>query len=124
MPVRYKYRRHQRLRTRRDFDRVFARKCSVADALLVVYADTNDLQVTRLGMRIGKRTGGAVVRFRIKRLIREAFRLSQHELPAGLDLVCIARRPPVDAKLDGYQASLRRLAERAHRKLQRGLSAS
>ncbi len=101
----------------RDFDRIFARRCSVADGLLVVYVDANDVSVTRLGMRVGKRTGGAVARFRIKRLIREAFRLSQREFPSGLDLVCIARRPPMDATLDGYRDSLRRLVQRAHRKL-------
>ncbi len=83
---------------------------------MVVYVARNGLSGSRLGLSVGKRVGGAVVRYRIKRLIREAFRLSQHELPAGLDIICVARTPPA-ATMEDYRDSLRRLVASASRKL-------
>lgn len=114
---RFKFRRSQRLRRRRDFQRTVRGRCYVADRRLVVYVAANDLGHTRLGTSVGKRTGPAVTRNRIKRLIRESFRLLQHDLPPGLDLLVIAKhidRPT----LGGYRRSLLELARRAHRKFE------
>jgi len=113
---RYTFRRKQRLRLRDDFRRVFRTACSVADRRLVVYVAANDVGCTRLGTSVGKRIGPAVKRNRVKRLIREAFRLLQYELPSGLDLLVIPRdiEPPT---LEGYRRSLLALSRRAARKL-------
>ncbi len=118
-----RFRRFQRLGRRRDFARVFDRRCSAADSRLVVYVDANGLTNSRLGLSVGKRVGGAVARHRIKRLIREAFRLSQHELGGGLDIVCVVKptdcNPWASGRMDDYRGSLVRLTESAHRKLRR-----
>lgn len=58
---------------------------------MVVYAIANDLELNRLGLSVGRKHGGAVRRNRIKRLIREAFRLERPTLPTGLDLVVLPR---------------------------------
>ncbi|WP_164103111.1 ribonuclease P protein component [Candidatus Laterigemmans baculatus] len=68
--------------------------------------------VGRLGVTIPRKAGGAVVRNRWKRLIREAYRQLQHELPAGFDFVVRPRRGAV-AEFGRVQQSLRRLAVRA-----------
>ena len=107
-----------RLLTKGDFDRVFARKCSTADGLMVVYGSVNELDRTRLGMVVSRKYGGAVRRNRFKRLMREAFRLSRSELPVGLDLVVIPRRGAA-AELDAVRASLTSIALRLQRKLAR-----
>lgn len=110
-------RKRQRLHLQRDFRRIFARRCSVGDGLLVVYVDRNDLPFPRLGIVASRRIGTAVVRNRIKRLIRESFRLSQHELPAGLDILCLPKRVTA-ASRDEYRASLLRLVARAAERLE------
>jgi ribonuclease P protein component len=81
----------QRLSRKRDFDRVFENGRSAADGNLVVYVFATENGFPRLGMAVGKRHGGAVERNRIKRLIREAFRLNRAELPASADIVVVPR---------------------------------
>ena len=86
----------------------------------MVYVEANDLPWTRLGLKVGKRLGKAVQRNQIKRRVREAFRLLQHELPAGLDVVCIPRPPSAaGAEVDELGRSLQRLIRQARRKLAR-----
>jgi ribonuclease P protein component len=91
MTRKYGFRESQRLRRRRDFDRVFLGRCSAGDGGMVVYARGNGLPHSRLGLSVGRRVGGAVRRHRVKRLIREAFRLSQYDLPMGFDIICVIR---------------------------------
>ena len=115
---RLRLRRHQRLRGKRAFARVFREGAHAADAVLVVLALPNDVSWTRLGVSIPRRVGNAVTRNRWKRWIREAFRLSQHDLPSGLDLVV---RPRKGAQGDAAQVrrSLPKLARIAARRLER-----
>lgn len=57
-----------------EFQAVFAQKCSASDGLLIVYGRLNGRAASRLGLSVSKRYGGAVLRVRWKRLVREAFR--------------------------------------------------
>lgn len=89
-----RFRPHEHLRDPKDFQRAFARRLSASDALLIVYAEFNDQDFSRLGISIGKkRVKTAVGRNRLKRLIREAFRLNKHRLPKGIDWVVVPRGP-------------------------------
>lgn len=61
----------------------------------VVIIKKNDLGITRLGVTVTKKTGNAVRRNRIKRVIREYFRLQKACFPQGCDVVIVAKK---DAK--------------------------
>jgi ribonuclease P protein component len=110
-----RFSRSARVRLGGDFQRAFRRRRSVADASLIVYGHPNGLGHARLGLSVSRKIGGAVVRNRWKRLLREAFRLNRIQLPAGLDLIIVPRPvpPPSLAKLS---ESLVRLARRLERR--------
>jgi ribonuclease P protein component len=101
------FRRRQRLTLDRDYRRAYAAGCSAACGPLRVHLVVNNLEppVTRLGLSVGRRVGTATVRTRIKRLLREAFRLSQACLPSGVDLV-VSVHPHKPLTLAEYTGSL------------------
>jgi ribonuclease P protein component len=105
-----------RVRSRQDFQRVYAQRCRVADESLVVSGGATDHPHPRLGLAIPRAVGSAVARNRWKRLIRTAFRLTRTRLPAGVDLVVSPRRG-AEPQLAALQASLPKLAARVARKL-------
>ena len=114
--LRFRWRQH--LRRRCDFQRIFKRRCVVSRPVLVVHVDRNDLGYTRLGISTPRSVGRAVARNRLRRLIREAFRLRQRDLPEGLDIVCVAKPNPTPT-LSDYIDVLPNLVRTATTKLNR-----
>jgi ribonuclease P protein component len=114
----FAFRPHEHLRRPADFQRVYDRRRSASDGWLIVYACENGLPHLRLGLSVSRKVGPATHRNRLRRLYREAFRLTRHELPTGLDLVLIPRRPEHPELADLLRA-LPRLVRQAARKLGR-----
>jgi ribonuclease P protein component len=110
------FRPHEHLRRPADFRRTFDRKRSVSDERLIVYACENGLPYCRVGFSVSRKFGMAVARNRLRRLYREAFRLSKAELPTGLDLVLIPRGIMVPT-LDELKKSLTTLVAQVARRL-------
>jgi ribonuclease P protein component len=112
---RARFRPHERVRDREVFQQTFAQRRAVSDATLVVHAMRNGMPHSRLGISVPRRvTRQAVVRNRLKRLIREAFRLRKGELPLGFDLIVVPRRGDLEAV--AVAESLVRLAADAARR--------
>ena len=115
-PTRYRLGRAMRLSRATDFQAVFAARVRRGVGPVLVYARPNDLGHMRLGLSVSRRVGGAVARNRTKRMIREAFRLMQHDLPTGYDVVVVARPLDERAGLAEYQKALSTALRSLHRR--------
>jgi ribonuclease P protein component len=99
-------RREARLSDKPQFDRVYREGQRVSDVLFTVIARPNGLGHARLGLSVGIRSAGcAVNRNRVKRVVRERFRLSQQELPP-VDVVVNARQGAGNATRAQLAASI------------------
>jgi ribonuclease P protein component len=108
----------EHLRRPADFRRVFDRRRSLADSRVIIYACENGLAYNRLGLSVSRKNGPATQRNRLRRLYREAFRLTRNELPAGLDLILIPRTPAEPALAD-LRHSLVHLVRQLSQRLKR-----
>ena len=96
----------RRLRRKSEFDAAYARGRRLSDGFFTVIALANDIGAPRLGLAVAVRAaGGGVARNRLRRLIRESFRLHQARLPA-LDLVVSLRPQARAAAAAALRASL------------------
>lgn len=94
----------ERLRSRREFLEIYEKGDEVHGACLVLYLTENSLGHHRLGVTVSRKIGGAVVRNRVKRLLREIFRCGKAAFLPHCDLV-------VNAKKKAAYASHKQLQE-------------
>jgi ribonuclease P protein component len=128
--LRYTLPKSARLVRNSEFRAVMADGVRASDDTLVLYMCENECGWSRVGISVGKACGGAVVRNRLKRLIREAFRQNRERIPAGFDYAVmvsprLARRTretrasaaAKGVKLGQIMGSFLTLAEAARRKI-------
>ncbi|MBN1358945.1 MAG: ribonuclease P protein component [Sedimentisphaerales bacterium] len=92
-PNRMTFSKSKRLVSNRQFKAILDHRRRVSDSLLVLYLAPNACGHPRLGVSVGRACGDAVTRNRLKRLLREAFRLSQDRIPATCDYVLMISGP-------------------------------
>lgn len=98
--------KEQRIQKNEEFSRVFKQGTSVANRQFVLYHMKKEGQATfRLGLSVSKKVGNAVTRNRVKRCIREAFRLHSDKLDT-FDYIVIARKPAAEMTFQEIEQSL------------------
>lgn len=119
-PRRLRFPKAARVVHRRDFDRVRAARQTIRDEVLRIgyrlREDTADAPA-RLGLAVGRKLGRAPHRNRIKRVVREAFRLAPGRFPDGFDLVVMPLDREAAADFDRVRRSLDGIARRLRRRL-------
>lgn len=110
---RYTFTKAQRVRGRNEFAAVFDARMRQSRGPLTVYALPTGESSARLGLSVPRRVGTAPRRNRVKRLLREAFRLMQHDFPRAYDIVVVVR-PHEPLILAEYQRMLTALMVKLH----------
>ncbi|HEY0444647.1 MAG TPA: ribonuclease P protein component [Candidatus Limnocylindrales bacterium] len=95
-----------------DFAAIQDRGTSRSHPLLIARFLRTDLETTRFGLATGRRIGGAVVRNRVRRRLREVLRVMAPSFQAGWDVLIIARPAVVEADHDALVGALQRLLGR------------
>jgi ribonuclease P protein component len=115
---RYRFTKEQRVRGREEFAAVFDARVRQSRGPLTAYALPTESPSPRLGLSVSRRVGTAPRRNRIKRMLREAFRLMQHDFPRAYDVVVVVRahEPLILAE---YQRMLTALMVKLHQEWQR-----
>lgn len=84
-----------------------------ADGFLVLYARKNRTGTSRIGFTVSKKLGKAHIRNRVRRRLREVYRLNEAAFQPGWDIVVVARSKAVDAPFDKLTMSFLTLAQKA-----------
>ncbi|WHH57250.1 ribonuclease P protein component [Petroclostridium sp. X23] len=100
------------LNENRTFKRIYAKGNSIANNLLVIYFIANGLNINRLGITVNKKIGKAVARNRVRRLIKESYRLKESTIKEGYDIIFVAR-------VRSREASYREVSGAMHNLLKR-----
>ena len=97
-----------------EFRRLYSKGKSCANAYLVVYCQKNREGRSRLGVTVSKKLGHAVVRNRVRRRIREIYRLNREKMLPGWDIIVVGRgrsvKGPYEKMNEAYLDCLGRLS--------------
>jgi ribonuclease P protein component len=109
-----RFERAERVRRRPDYQRIYDSGVKVHSAYFTLFALPNASPLGRLGIAATRKLGGAVVRNKAKRLIREVFR--RNKIAPGFDIVIVPKRDLVDASLATLENEFRHAFERSLRR--------
>ena len=98
---RHRFPADERLRTDREYREVVRKGERVGTVHYTVYRDALGGEGRKVGISAGKRAGGSVARNRMKRLLREFYRLNKDAFPQGTRTAIVVRKTPGDAALGG-----------------------
>jgi len=106
----FKFTKQERIKKKKEFEKVFQEGKVIKNGKVVLYVMPNGLDVSRLGLVVSKKVGNAVRRNRVKRLLREVYRLNKHLLKTPVDIVAIPRYSlPPDIKLLHIEPGFKKL---------------
>lgn len=94
------------------FRRLYRKGATSANRYLVLYCRENGTEQNRLGLTVSAKLGHAVRRNRVRRRLREIYRLHEPEFRRGLDLVIVVRQRAMDASYQELEQAVLSLAQR------------
>ena len=94
------------------FRRIYNRGKTAADSRLALYVRGNGQRENRLGLTVSTKVGCAVVRNRIRRRLREVYRLHEDQVLGGRDVVVVARTRAASSDYHQLEKSFLRLADK------------
>lgn len=97
------------LRNTRQFGRVYKYGKSYVNNQLVMYVLKNNLDYNQIGFSVSKKVGKAVVRNKVRRLMKESFRLNAEELKQGYDIIFVARVRLKDSTFNDVEKGMKHL---------------
>ena len=109
----YTLKKINRLKSKKSFQFVYGKGRTVVDGLCGFYILANQGDDLKIGLAVGKKLGCAVVRNKVKRMMREVFRMHRAELKKGYHIVWVARRKLTKADYKTFERVFLRLAKRA-----------
>ncbi len=99
------------LKRNSDFQFVYKKGKSYANKYLIMYVIENNQETNRVGISVSKKVGNSVIRHRVKRLIKESYRLQEKIFNSGLDIVVIARNSASDISYKEVESALLHLGK-------------
>ena len=99
------------LKRNSDFQFVYKKGKSYANKYLIMYVIENNQETNRVGISVSKKVGNSVIRHRVKRLIKESYRLHEKIFNSGLDIVVIARNSASDISYKEMESALLHLGK-------------
>ena len=102
-----------KIRKNSEFRVVYKKGKSIANRLLVLYVFRNIKKLNRTGVSVSKKVGKSVIRNKVRRLIKESYRLNNTNLKQGYDLVFIARNSAKNRSFLEIQKSMLELFKKA-----------
>ena len=99
------------LKKNTEFRRLYYRGKSASNSAVAVYARKNRIDRNRIGITVSVKIGNAVIRTRVRRVIREGYRSVEDKLPTGYDFVFVARGRTSALKSTDVGAAIYRLVK-------------
>lgn len=98
--------KRERIKKNSQFRYIYKKGKSIVDDKLVVYVFRNNMNINRIGISVSKKVGKSVTRNRVKRLIRESYRLNKDNIKKGYDFVFVVRVRAATATYNQIEKSL------------------
>ena len=105
--------RSLKIKKAEQFQKLYSDGRSIAGRYLILYYQKHEDGPTRAAFAAGKKLGKAHVRNRLKRLLRETFRLNRYRLRDGYDLILLARKAAVEVKMQEVEKNFLFLVAKA-----------
>jgi ribonuclease P protein component len=111
----WRFTSRERLHTKKEFSALFERGERLSACGITFRFLRTDGRASRLGVAVGRRNGNAVARNRLRRLLKEGFRLTKHRLPCAVDVVTLpapALTLSLERALRAFEIFAKALAEK------------